>query len=144
MERKIILLVEDNPDDVLLTKRVFKKYNLLNEIVVAQDGAEALDILLGDGTYPGKEEGVLPALILLDINLPKVGGLDVLKQLRANEKTKLVPIVLLTSSKEEQDVLRGYQLGANSYVRKPVVFEDFSAAVHQLGMYWLLLNEPLP
>ncbi|NQU67820.1 MAG: response regulator [Candidatus Marinimicrobia bacterium] len=144
MERKIILLVEDNPDDVLLTKRVFKKYNLLNEIVVAQDGAEALDILLGDGTYPGKEEGGLPALILLDINLPKVGGLDVLKQLRANEKTNLVPIVLLTSSKEEQDVLRGYQLGANSYVRKPVVFEDFSATVHQLGMYWLLLNEPLP
>lgn len=144
MERKIILLVEDNPDDEALTLRAFKKNNIMNEVVVARDGAEALDYLFAAGAHAGRDMSVMPAVILLDLKLPKVDGLEVLRRLRADYRTKLLPVVILTSSNEEQDLIDGYSLGANSYVRKPVDFTQFSEAVRQLGLYWLLLNEALP
>lgn len=140
-EDKIILLVEDNPDDELLTLMAFKENNIVNEVVVVRDGAEALEYLFGDGTDPSPELQRLPQVILLDLKLPKVDGLQVLQKIRSHPRTRLLPVVILTSSKEEVDIVKSYQLGANSYVRKPVDFEQFSEAIKQLGMYWLALNE---
>ncbi len=139
-----ILLVEDNPDDEALTLRAFKKNNIKNDVAVAHDGVEALDYLFGTGAYAGRDVNDTPAVVLLDIKLPKIDGLEVLRRLRAEERTRFTPVVILTSSKEEQDLVRGYSLGANSYVRKPVDFTQFMNAVHQLGMYWLVLNEQAP
>ena len=136
-----ILLVEDNADDEKLTLRAFKKSNIKNEVVVARDGAEALDYLFGTGQFAGRDMNVMPQLILLDLKLPKIDGLEVLRQLRADPRTKLLPVVILTSSKEQEDLIRGYSLGANSYVRKPIDFNQFIEAMQQLGMYWLILNE---
>ncbi len=144
MEKQIILLVEDNPDDEALTLRALKKNNISNRVVVVRDGAEALDYLFGAGKYADRDTHVMPQVTLLDLKLPKVDGLEVLRRLRADERTKLIPIVILTSSNEEQDRLKGYGLGANSYVRKPVDFDQFMEAVRQLGLYWLLLNEQPP
>jgi two-component system response regulator len=144
MNDKVILLVEDNPDDEALTLRALKKNNILNEVVVAHDGAEALDYLFGTGTHAGRNPSPLPQVVLLDLKLPKVDGLEVLRRIRADERTKLLPVVVLTSSKEEQDLLKSYSLHANSYVRKPVDFTQFTEAVRQLGLYWLVLNEAPP
>ncbi|HEX9899375.1 MAG TPA: response regulator [Candidatus Methylomirabilis sp.] len=144
MADRSILLVEDNPDDVALTLRALKKNNIANQVVVASDGAEALDYLFGTGKHSGRDLGEMPAVVLLDLKLPKVDGLEVLRRLRTDERTKLLRVVILTSSKEEQDLMNGYKLGANSYVRKPVDFVKFVDAVRQLGMYWLVLNEPPP
>lgn len=138
---KSILLVEDNPDDEALTLRAFKKNNITNNIFVVRDGSEALDYLLGSSGEPSKHP--LPTVVLLDLKLPKVNGFDVLKRLRSNDRTKFLPVVILTSSKEEEDVIKGYQFGANSYVRKPVDFVQFNEAIRHLGLYWLLLNETL-
>jgi two-component system, response regulator len=142
IKEMVILLVEDNPDDEALTLRALKKNNITNEVVVARDGAEALDYLFGTGKQTGR--ALSPHVILLDLKLPKVDGLGVLQRIRADEKTKLLPVVILTSSNEERDRIQGYGLGANSYVRKPVDFVQFTEAVRQLGMYWLLLNEKPP
>lgn len=142
--KKKILLVEDNPDDVELTLRALKKNNITNEIVVARDGVEALDYLDGTGVYKGRDTGDMPTVVLLDLKLPKIDGIEVLRRIRSDQKKKLMPVVILTSSKEENDLLNGYKLGANSYIRKPVDFNQFVDAVKQLGMYWLLLNEPPP
>lgn len=139
-----ILLVEDNADDEVLTLRALRKNNIRNEVVVARDGAEALDYLFGTGAYKQRDTIPLPQVVLLDLKLPKIDGLEVLERIRANKRTKLLPIVILTSSNEEQDRLRGYDLGANSYVRKPVDFTQFTEAVRNLGLYWLLLNEGPP
>ncbi len=144
MDNGIILLVEDNPDDEALTLRAFKKNKILNEVVVAHDGAEALDYLFGESSYASRDTSVMPELILLDLKLPKVDGLEVLERIRADERTKLLPVVILTSSKEEQDLIEGYSLGANSYIRKPVDFRQFSEAIQLLGLYWLVLNELPP
>jgi two-component system, response regulator len=144
MTDKIILLVEDNADDEKLTLRALKKNNIGNEVVVTRDGMEALDYLLGTGVYEGKKLNGLPQVVLLDLKLPKLDGLEVLRHLRANERTKLLPVVILTSSNEEQDRIAGYALGANSYVRKPVDFNQFMEAARQLGLYWLVLNEAPP
>jgi len=144
MADKTILLVEDNPDDVELTLRVLKQNNITNQVKVVNDGVEALDYLFAEGDYSDRDISDLPAVILLDLKLPKVDGLEVLRRIRADERTKLTPVVILTSSKEEQDLINGYSLGANSYVRKPVEFGQFADAVRQLGLYWLLLNEPPP
>lgn len=141
MSNKTILLVEDNPDDVDLTLRALKKNNIKNKIVVAYDGAEALDFLFGTGKFSGRDLSSMPTIILLDLKLPKVDGLEVLRRIRANELTRFLPVVILTSSKEEQDIVAGYRLGVNSYVRKPVDFIQFAEAVSQLGLFWLLLNE---
>lgn len=141
---KRILLVEDNPDDAELTLRALKKNNIMNEVVVARDGVEALDYLLGIGTHAGRDVDDTPTVVLLDLKLPKVDGLEVLKRMRADSRTKLIPVVILTSSREERDVINGYKLGANSYVRKPVDFNQFMEAAKQLGLYWLILNEPVP
>jgi two-component system response regulator len=144
MTNKAILLVEDNPDDELLTLRALKKNNVTSEVVVARDGVEALDYLFGAGEYAGRDTGVMPQVILLDLKLPKVDGLEVLRRLRADERTRLLPVVILTSSGEQQDMLDGYGYGANSYVRKPINFEQFVWAVEQLKLYWLRLNEAPP
>jgi two-component system, response regulator len=139
-----ILLVEDNLDDEQLTLRALKKNNIVNDVVVARDGAEALDYLFGTGAYAGRDLTVMPQVVLLDLNLPRIGGLDVLRRIRGDERTKFLAVVILTSSKEDEDLLRGYSLGANSYVRKPVDFAQFTDAVKTLGLYWLLLNETAP
>ena len=144
MDGRTILLVEDNPDDVALTLRGLHKGNILNEVVVARDGVEALDYLFGEGEYSGRDLSDMPTVILLDLNMPRLNGMDVLKRIRADERTRLLRVVVLTSSTEEQDLVESYSLGANSYVRKPVGFEEFAAAVKQLGLYWLLLNESPP
>ena len=144
MNDKILLLVEDNPDDEALTLRAFAKNNISNEVVVARDGVEALDYLFGIGTYAGRDVRIQPQVILLDLKLPKLDGLDVLRRLRADERTALLPVVILTSSKEDEDRIQSYRLGANSYIRKPVDFLRFMEAVRQLGLYWLVLNEPAP
>jgi len=143
---KIILLVEDNPDDVQLTLRSLRKNNIQNEVIVAKDGVEAIDYLLGRGAYANRGLSVLPVLVLLDIKLPRMDGIEVLRVLRQDQRTKLLPVVILTSSKEEKDLLNGYKFGANSYVRKPVDFVEFNEAIKHLGLYWLLWNEapPLP
>ena len=137
MPERVILLVEDNPDDEALTLRAFKKNNIKNEVVVARDGALALEYLLDESKRP-------PQIVLLDLKLPKVDGLEVLKRIRSEERLRMLPVVILTSSKEEQDLINGYRLGCNSYIRKPVNFDDFLEAARQLGLYWLLLNESPP
>ena len=144
MGDKVILLVEDSVDDAELTLRVLRKHNLANKVVVARDGVEALDWLFGTGAYEGRDPSDLPAVVLLDLKLPKVDGFQVLKRIRSDERTKLLPVVILTSSKEEEDLFNGYELGANSYVQKPVDFSQFSDAVERLGLCWLLLHEPTP
>jgi two-component system, response regulator len=144
MDDKVILLVEDNPDDEALTLRALKKNNISNEVVVARDGAEALDYLFAEGMYVARDPKIMPQVILLDLKLPKVDGFDVLRKMRADERTKRLPVVILTSSNEEQDRISGYDLGANSYVRKPVEFGTFMEAVKHLGLYWLLLNQTAP
>ncbi len=141
MDKKIILLVEDNLDDVDLTLHAFKINNIKNKVVVINDGAAALDYLFGTGENTGCDSSTLPTIILLDIKLPKIDGLEVLKRIKANPLTQFIPVIILTSSKEEQDIINGYRLGVNSYVRKPVDFEQFTKAVNNLGFYWLLLNE---
>ena len=143
MSERVILLIEDNQDDEVLTLRGLRKSKISNPVVVARDGAEALEYLLGEPGSPG-DERPLPVVILLDLKLPKIDGLEVLKRLRENERTRLIPVVILTSSAEESDLARGYGLGANSYIRKPVDFEQFAEAVHQIGLYWLVLNEGPP
>jgi two-component system response regulator len=141
---KLVLLVEDNPTDEKLTLRAFKKSGVVNEVFVVRDGAEALDYLFAEEKYAGRDPTVLPAVVLLDLKLPRIDGLEVLKRIRADERTKCVPVVILTSSKEHEDVARGYALGANAYVRKPVDFAEFAEAAKTLGLFWLLLNEPPP
>jgi two-component system, response regulator len=138
---RIILLVEDNPDDELLTLMAFRDNKIMNEIIVARDGEEALDYLFGTGKFKDRDIDILPQVILLDLKLPKIDGLEVLQKIRSAPETNLLPVVILTSSKEEMDILKSYQLGANSYIRKPVDFEQFSESIRQLGLYWLVLNE---
>jgi len=142
--KRTILLVEDNPDDIELTLRALKQYNITNEIEVVRDGAEALEYLFTTGAYADRDTNAIPAMVLLDLKLPKVDGLEVLRRIRADERTKLVPVVILTSSKEEKDIINGYKLGANSYVQKPVDFTQFLEAARQLGLYWMVINEPPP
>ena len=144
MNKKLILLVEDNPDDETLTLRALERNNILNEVVVARDGVEALDYLFARGMYAERDMSVMPQVILLDLNLPKIDGLEVLQSLRADDRTKFLPVVIFTSSKEEQDIINSYNLGANSYIRKPVDFFQFTEAVRQLKLYWLVLNEVPP
>lgn len=141
---RIILLVEDNPDDVELTLRAFERSNVANEIVIAKDGREALDYLFASGAYGDRDDASTPEVVLLDLKLPKIDGLEVLRRLRADDRTRRLPVVILTSSNEEQDLIRSYNLGANSFVRKPVDFAEFVKAARQLGLYWLVLNEPPP
>jgi two-component system response regulator len=143
MSSEFILLVEDNPGDEALTLRALKKNNILNPVVVARDGADAIDYLFAKGAHSARDAG-LPQIVLLDLNLPKIGGLDVLRRIRSEALTKLLPVIILTSSKEEKDVVGGYDLGANSYIVKPVDFTQFSEAVRQLGLYWLVLNQSPP
>jgi two-component system response regulator len=143
MTDQTILLVEDNPGDEALTLRALRKNNILNTVVVARDGADALDYLFATGAH-SERGGELPHIVLLDLNLPKIGGLDVLRKIRSVDATKLLPVIILTSSKEERDVASGYDLGANSYIVKPVDFTQFSEAVRQLGLYWLILNQAPP
>ena len=141
---KVILLVEDNPDDEALALHALKRNNILNEVIVARDGVEALDYLFATGSYARRDCDFMPEIMLLDLKLPKLGGLEVLKRLRADERTKTLPVIILTSSKEDQDIISAYDFGANSYVRKPVDFNQFAEAVRQLGVYWLVLNESAP
>jgi len=141
---KVILLVEDSPDDEALTLRALKKNNIKNEVVVARDGVEALDYLFATGAHAGRDPSLVPQIVLLDLKLPKVDGLEVLRRIRSDHRTRLLPVVILTSSKEEKDLIDGYSLGANSYIRKPVDFNQFMEAVRQLGLYWLVLNEAPP
>lgn len=141
MKDKVILLVEDNPDDVKLTQRALRKSNILNELVVARDGVEALDYLFGTGHYAERNTRQLPQVILLDLKMPRMDGLELLQRIRADEKTRLLPVVVLTTSTEDRDRVESYKLGANSYIRKPVDFQQFTEAVQQLGLYWLVLNQ---
>ena len=143
-QRNALLLVEDNPDDEELTLLAFERSRITNEVVVAHDGEEALDYLFGTGMYAGRDLSVMPSLILLDLQLPRINGLEVLQRLRANNLTKFLPVVILTTSNEQQDLMNSYSLGCNSYIRKPVDFQQFMTAVQQLGMYWLILNELPP
>ena len=140
----MILLVEDNPDDEALTLRALRKANVGNDVAIVRDGAEALDFLFGTGAHAGRDISMLPQVVLLDLKLPKIDGLEVLRRIRADGRTRVLPVVILTSSDEEQDRIQGYALGANSYVRKPVEFAQFAEAVRQLGLYWLVLNQPPP
>ncbi|HEC17458.1 MAG TPA: response regulator [Sedimenticola sp.] len=140
MEHKTILLVEDNPDDIALTLRAFRKNNIRNEVVVAHDGVEALDYLFGEGSYAGRDPGITPEMILLDLKLPRIDGLGVLKRLCAHERTRKLPVIVLTSSEEERDIASSYEFGANSYIRKPVDFDQFTETLRQIGSYWLTLN----
>ncbi len=142
MKTHAILLVEDNPDDVELTQRAFEAQHISNPVVVAEDGVAALEYLFGTGKYAGRDLTDLPAVVLLDLKLPRIDGLEVLQRVRSDPRTRLLPVVVLTSSREEQDIVQSYSLGANSYVRKPVDFSQFTEAVKQLGIYWLLINEP--
>lgn len=144
MTGKTILLVEDNPDDEALTIRALRKAHVSNEVIVARDGAEALDFLFAEGSYQGRNTNIQPQIVLLDLKLPKIDGLQVLERIRADKRTELIPVVILTTSKEEKDLISGYSLGANSYVAKPVDFVEFTEAVKNLGMYWLLINERPP
>ncbi len=144
MDRTTILLIEDNPDDVELTLHAFQKNHMANDVVVASDGAEGLDYLFGTGKYAGRDAEEFPALILLDLQLPKIGGLEVLRRVREDERTKRIPVVIMTTSDEEEDIVNGYNGGANSYLRKPVDFTEFMNAVKQLEMYWMVLNTPPP
>jgi two-component system response regulator len=144
LNNKTILLVEDNPDDEALTLHAFDKCRIANEIVVAHDGAEALDYLFATGNYAGRDSSAVPAVVLLDLKLPKVDGLEVLRRLRQAEQTRLLPVVVLTSSNEQQDMVESYSLGANSYIRKPVDFDQFLEAAGHLGLYWLVLNQASP
>jgi two-component system, response regulator len=144
LENKKILLVEDNPNDIELTKRALQKSNILNELIVAEDGVEGLKYFFGEGGNGGCLVEDLPVVVLLDINLPRVNGLDVLRRLRTHEKTKLLPVIILTSSNEEKDIITSYNLGANSFVRKPVKFSEFAEAIRLLGLYWLVINQPAP
>jgi CheY-like chemotaxis protein len=141
---KVILLVEDNASDEKLTVLAFKKCGVSNDIVVVRDGAAALDYLFATGAFAGREASTSPTVVLLDLNLPKIGGLEVLRRVREDERTKLLPVIVLTASREEEDILRSYSLGANAYVRKPVEFTEFAQAARTLGLFWLLLNEPPP
>ncbi len=141
MKTKVILLAEDNPDDVQLTLRALKKSKIMNEVVVAQDGVEALEYLFGTGKYAGRDTKVLPQVVLLDLKMPRMDGLETLQRIRKDERTKLLPVVVLTTSSEDRDRVESYHFGANSYVRKPVDFNSFAEAVNQLGLYWLVLNE---
>jgi len=141
---KIILLVEDNPDDEALTLRALEKNNIMNQVMIVRDGAEALDFLFARGEYEGRDASVMPQVVLLDLKLPKIDGLEVLRRLRADDRTRLLPVVILTSSDEERDIVKGYSLGANSYIRKPVDFSQFIESVRQLGLYWLVLNQSPP
>jgi two-component system response regulator len=142
--RRFILLVEDNPDDELLTIKALKESNIKNEVIVAHDGVEALDYLLARGIHRERDISIMPDVVLLDIKLPRVDGLEVLRALRSDERTRILPVVILTSSREEQDLINGYRFGANSYIRKPVDFDKFSEAIRHLGLYWLVLNEIPP
>jgi len=142
--QKTILLVEDNPNDEMLTIRALKKNNILNEVIVARDGVQALDYLFAEGEHEGRDINNQPQVILLDLKLPKIDGHEVLKRIKSDERTKLLPVVVLTTSNEDQDIISSYQLGANSYIRKPVDFDQFIKAVGQLGLYWLVLNEASP
>ena len=142
--QKTILLVEDNPDDEMLTIRALKKNNILNEVIVVRDGAQALDYLFAEGEYAGRDLDNRPEVILLDLKLPKISGLEVLKRIKSDERTKLLPVVVLTTSTEDQDLISSYEFGANSYIRKPVDFDQFIQAIGQLGLYWLVLNEAPP
>ena len=144
MNRKTILLVEDNANDEYLTLRALKKHNVANDVVVARDGVEALDYLFGTGAHAARDTRETPLVVLLDLKLPRVDGLEVLRRVRSDERTRLLPVVILTSSNEERDVINGYKLGTNSYVQKPVDFTAFMDAVGQLGLYWLMLNQPAP
>jgi CheY-like chemotaxis protein len=144
MEESVILLVEDNPDDEALTQRALKKNNIRNEVVVARDGVEAVDYLFGTGAHAGRDLAAMPQVILLDLKLPKMDGFELLERIRSSEATKFLPVVILTTSNEDQDRIRGYGLGANSFVRKPVEFDQFIEVVWQLGLYWLILNEAAP
>ena len=144
MNSKMIFLVEDNPSDVELTKRALERNHILNEIIVAEDGQEALDYLQGTGKYSGRDLSLMPAVILLDLKLPKMDGHEVLKHIRSDARTHRLPVVILTSSKEEQDIAASYDLGVNSYIRKPVNFEQFAECVKHLGLYWLIINESPP
>lgn len=144
MNRQAILLVEDNPSDIGLTRRALAKNAISNELVVAEDGQEALDYLFGEGPHAGRDTAELPILMLLDLNLPRVGGLEVLQRIRADNRTRRLPVVILTSSKEQEDIARGYDYGTNSYIRKPVDFHEFAEVIRQLGLYWLVINQPPP
>jgi two-component system response regulator len=144
IKKKVILLVEDNPDDEALTIRALNKNNILNEVIVARDGAEALDLLFGDHNDSDEKVPIFPELILLDLNLPKISGLEVLKRIRSSEKTRMLPVVVLTTSNEDRDRMESYALGVNSYIRKPVDFRQFSESILQVGLYWLVLNEGPP
>ncbi len=144
MKTRIILLVEDNPSDADLTRRALDKARIQNRLVVAEDGEEALDYLFGTGAHAGRDVSILPALTLLDLNLPKISGLEVLRRIRADVRTRRLPVVILTSSREDHDIAAGYDLGVNSYIRKPVDFAQFALAIEHLGLYWLVLNELPP